>query len=286
MSPGGDTMRFGGNLCKKWSSPEEWAELNVNAGYTGVYFPMDSTAKTGDIDAYATAAKQHDLVICEIGIWNNLLDPDAAKRKANFERAVHQLELAEYVGANCCVNIAGSYNAVCWDGCHKDNFTQKAFDEIAEISQRIIDAVKPQRTYYTLEPMPNMYPDTADSYLELMKAVDRKRFGAHVDIVNIISSPRAYYGNTAVINEWFDKLGPYIRCCHAKDSIIRDELTVHLDECRPGTGNIDYDTYLKRVDALENKDVCLMLEHMTEEEDYRLATEFIKGKAEKLGIKL
>ena len=279
-------MRFGGNIFEKWTTPDEWAQANVNAGYGGVYFPLDSNAKTGDIDAFVQAAKEHDLVICEIGIWNNLLDPDRKKREANFTRAVRQLELADYVGANCCVNIAGTYNADCWDGCHGGNFTQKAFDEIVEVSRKIIDAAKPRRTYYTLEPMPNMYPDTADSYLDLIKAVERNRFGAHVDIVNIITSPHAYYDNTAVINEWFDKLAPYIRCCHAKDSIIRDKLTVHLDECRPGTGNIDYDTYLKRVDALEDRNVCLMLEHMTEAEDYRLAAEFIKEKAKKLGIKL
>lgn len=279
-------MRFGGNIFEKWTTPDEWAQANVNAGYSGVYFPLDSNAKTGDIDAFVQAAKEHDLVICEIGIWNNLLDTDRKKREANFTRAVRQLELADYVGANCCVNIAGTYNADCWDGCHGDNFTQKAFDEIVEVSRKIIDAAKPGRTYYTLEPMPNMYPDTADSYLDLIKAVGRNRFGAHVDIVNIITSPHAYYDNTAVINEWFDKLAPYIRCCHAKDSIIRDKLTVHLDECRPGTGNIDYDTYLKRVDALEDRNVCLMLEHMTEARDYRLAAEFIKEKAKKLGIKL
>ena len=279
-------MRFGGNLCDKWSSPEQWAEMNVQAGYTGVYFPLDYTAETSEIDAYVNAAKECDLVICEIGVWNNLLDPDETNRKANFERAVHQLELADYVGANCCVNIAGSYNPDCWDGCHADNFTPKAFDEIVNTSRKIIDAAKPKRTYYTLEPMPNMYPDTADSYLKLIRAIDRDRFGAHVDIVNIVTSPHAYYENTAIINEWFDKLAPYIRCCHAKDSIIRDVLTVHLDECRPGTGNINYDTYLKRVNELPDKNICLMLEHMTEAEDYRLATEYIKKKAEVLGIKL
>ncbi len=279
-------MRFGGNIFEKWTTPDEWAQANENAGYSGVYFPLDSNARTGDIDAFVQAAKEHDLVICEIGIWNNLLDPDRKKREANFTRAVRQLELADYVGANCCVNIAGTYNADCWDGCHGDNFTQKAFDEIVEVSRKIIDTAKTRHTYYTLEPMPNMYPDTADSYLDLIKAVGSNRFGAHVDIVNIITSPHAYYDNTAVINEWFDKLAPYIRCCHAKDSIIRDKLTVHLDECRPGTGNIDYDTYLKRVDALEDRNVCLMLEHMTEAEDYRLAAEFIKEKAKKLGIKL
>ena len=35
---------------------------------------------------------------------------------------------------------------------------------------QIIDAVKPSRTFYTLEPMPWMYPDSAESYAGLIKS--------------------------------------------------------------------------------------------------------------------
>ncbi len=278
-------MRFGGQIFKKWDSPEQWALAAREAGYSAVYFPVDHRADTAVIDGYVRAAKDADLVICEIGVWNNLLDRDEAKRAANFERSVRQLELADYVRANCCVNIAGSYSDQ-WDGPHPENLTKRAFDEIVSITQHIIDTAKPQRTYYTLEPMPWMYPDTADSYLELIRAVDRPAFAAHVDIVNILSSPQLCYRSGEVINEWFDKLGPMIRSCHAKDIRLGGKLTVHLDECRPGTGLVDYGTYIRRTDMLENKNVCLMLEHMTEEEDYIEATRYIKGVADGIGVKL
>lgn len=273
-------------IFENWQTPEQWAQAAVNAGYSAVYFPCDYTAPQSVIDGFVSAAKDRDLVICEIGVWNNLLDPDRSKREAAYERSLHQLELADYVRANCCVNIAGTYNENVWDGPHRDSLSRRAFDEIVVLSQKLLDAVRPQNTFYTLEPMPFLYPDTADSALALIKAVDRPAFGAHIDIVNVISSPQLYYGNTAVINEWFDKLASYIRSCHAKDIILRDELTVHLDECRPGTGILDYDTYLKRVSGLEDPRICLMLEHMTEAEDYRLATEFIKSRAQALGIRL
>ena len=51
-----------------------------------------------------------------------------------------------------------------------------------------------------------MYPDTADSYLRLIEAIDRKGFAAHLDPVNVICSPQLYYRNGEVIREWFDKL--------------------------------------------------------------------------------
>ena len=278
-------MRFGGLIFEKWDSPEQWALAARRAGYSAVYFPVDYRAETSVIDGYVRAAHAADLIICEIGVWNNLLDRDPAKREANFRRAVGQLELADYVGANCCVNIAGSYSDV-WDGPHPDNLTQKAFDEIVDTTRRVIDAAQPKKTAYTLEPMPWMYPDTADSCLKLIEAVDRPAFAAHVDIVNILSSPQLCYRSGAVINEWFDKLGSRIRCCHAKDIRLADKLTVHLDECRPGTGLVDYETYIRRVDALADRNVCMMLEHMTEEADYIEATKFIKGVAARIGVAL
>lgn len=78
---------------------------------------------------------------------------------------------------------------------------------------------------------------TADSYLRLIEAIDRKGFAAH------------------------------------------------LDECRPGLGALDYETYLKCMSKLDDR-TCMMLEHMTEEIDYIEATKYIKGLAKKLNIAL
>lgn len=277
-------MRFGGIIFKKWSTPEEWAQAALEAGYSAVYFPVDHTADTAVIDGFVKAAKDHDLVICEIGVWNNLLEKDPVKRQENINRAIRQLELADYVGANCCVNIAGSYSDQ-WDGPHKDNLTERAFDEIVLSTQKIIDTVNPKNTCYSLEPMPWMYPDTADSYLRLIKSINRKGFAAHLDPVNIINSPQLYYRNDEVIKEWFDKLGDHILSCHAKDIILSSKLTVHLDECRPGLGELNYTTYLECLSKLDDR-VCMMLEHMTLESDYIEATQYIKGLAKGMGIKL
>lgn len=275
-------MRFGGFIFKKWTSPEEWAQANIDAGYSAVYFPVDYRADDKTIEGYKQAAIDADLVICEIGVWNNTLDPNPVKREEAIEKAIRQLELADYVGANCCVNIAGSYSEQ-WDGPHKDNLTPKAFEEIVLTTQRIIDAVNPKTTAYSLEPMPWMYPHTADSYVDLIRAIDRKGFTAHLDPVNIITSPELYYRSGEVIQEWFDKLGGSIRSCHAKDIRLSGKLTVHLDECRPGLGELDYETYLKCMTTLDDR-ACLMLEHMTEEIDYIEATKHIKSIAKRLSI--
>ncbi|MBQ8087666.1 MAG: sugar phosphate isomerase/epimerase [Clostridia bacterium] len=278
-------MKFGGMLLRPWNSPEDWAKQALDMGYTAVYFPVDHTAPQKEIDAYVEASKAAGLTIAEVGVWNNTLDTNLHQRELAIAHAIRQLELADYVGANCCVNIAGSYNPTQWDGHHPDNLTQRAFDEIVEVSQRIVDAVNPKRTAYTLEPMPWMYPDSAESCLKLIQAIDRKGFAAHLDMVNVISSPALFYRNGVLIEEWFETLGPYIRSCHAKDIVLGNTLTVHLDECRPGLGALDYVTYLKCIDQLDDH-VTLMLEHMTEEEDYIEATAYLKALATDIGVSL
>jgi hypothetical protein len=55
--------------------------------------------------------------------------------------------------------------------------------------REIVDAVEPQRTFYSLEPMPWSPPDSPDSYLELIGAVERRQFGVHLDPVNLVNSP-------------------------------------------------------------------------------------------------
>jgi sugar phosphate isomerase/epimerase len=131
--------------------------------------------------------------------------------------------------------------------------------------------------------MPWAFPDSPDSYLELIKAIDRKQLGVHLDPVNMINSPRRYYGNGAFIKECFSKLGRYIKNCHAKDILLRSDLTVHLDEVLLGTGGLDYKIYLSELSKL--KDVPLMLEHLKTKEEYDQAAANVRKTAASVGVK-
>lgn len=267
-------MRIGGFVREEWESPEHWAQLNVDMGYGAVYFPVDYRADIKTIDSYAKAAKERDLIIAEIGVWNNSLEKDAALKAKNDEKAIKQFELADYVGARCCVNISGSCGDT-WDGPHKDNFTQKTFEQVVLNTQKLIDTVNPKITAFSLEPMPWMYPHTPESYLELIKAVDREHFCVHFDFVNVINSIEKYYNSGAVIEDWFQKLKPYAKSCHAKDIIIGKHLTLHFDECRPGTGELDYRTLIKCAKEMD-KDFPVMFEHMDDKIDFVEAMKFVK----------
>ena len=190
--------------------------------------------------------------------------------------------MADRIGAGCCVNIAGACGEL-WAGPYENNFHSDTFARIVDNTRHVIDTVKPQRTYFTLELMPWIFPDSADSYLDLIRSIDRPAFAVHLDPTNIICSPRAYYFNGDLIRDCFARLGPYIKSCHAKDIRLGNDPMTHLDETRPGTGNLDYAAFLGCLNRLPG-DVPLMMEHLSSHEDVVLATRFIRQVASGLGI--
>jgi sugar phosphate isomerase/epimerase len=119
----------------------------------------------------------------------------------------------------------------------------------------------------------------------LIAAIDRPAFAVHLDPVNMINSPQRFFGNGAFIKECVAKLGPRIRSIHAKDVTLGDGFITHLDEVRPGLGALDYYTFLREVDHLDD-DMPVMLEHLPDEEAYRLAAEYVRGVARSVGVGL
>jgi sugar phosphate isomerase/epimerase len=254
------------------------------AGYRAAYCPVPEGTDAATVTAYAQAAREADIVIAEVGAWSNPLSPDPKVAAAALERCKTCLALADQIGARCCVNIAGSRGSK-WDGPAAADLTGATFDLIVTMVRDILDAVKPQRTFYTLETMPWMYPDSPDAYLRLIKAIDRKAFAVHLDPVNLVCSPQRYFSTGDLLKDCFAKLGPHIKSCHAKDILLRENLTVHLDEVRPGQGNLDYPEFLRSVSRLA-ADVPLMLEHLPNEEEYRLAAAHIRSLVAREGLSL
>ncbi|MGD8241095.1 MAG: TIM barrel protein [Armatimonadota bacterium] len=275
-------MRLGGHIYGDTSGPESWIAAVKASGYTAGYCPVGNVQDDDAIEAYAKAAADADIVIAEVGAWSNPMSPDDEERRKAQELCKERLTLADKIGARCCVNIAGSRGEE-WAGHHPDNLTEETFDLIVEVTREIIDAVKPTRTHYTLEMMAWVFPDSADSYARLLEAVERPQCAVHLDPVNIVSSPRLFYSTGDLIRECFAKLGPHIKSCHAKDIALSQQLTVHLDEVRPGLGGLDYATYLTELDKLD-PDTPLMIEHLSSEEEYELAADHIRSVADDVGV--
>jgi len=276
-------MRLGGSVMKPYRNPQEWLAQVHELGYSAVIFPVDSSAPKNVRKAYLQCAEDNDLLIGEVGVWRNCMSRNPEEREGHIQYAIRQLELAEEVGARCCVNISGAWSDV-WDGYHPDHGTKAFYDAVVETTQRIIDTVKPQNTCFSLEPMPWMCPESPQEYLKLIKDVDREAFKVHLDYANMINSLERYRRSSEFICECFDALGMLIRSIHAKDvKLDEHRLPLCIEEVAPGEGDIDLELVLKLAHDLGEK-TPVFIEHLVSHEAYLQAATHMRLTAQKAGI--
>ncbi len=276
-------IRIGGPIFDPPSVPVELERAPLACGYRAAHCPEVSLSDKNRIKEIRRAFKKHDVLIAEVGAWCNLISVNNSERKKNFKFVCQRLALADEVGARCCVDFIGTLDPDSSYGPHPDNLSRDTFDLTVDTIRQVLDEVKPRQAKFALEMMQWTFPDSVDSYVELIDAVERPCFGAHLDPVNLIITPRQYFNTSALIRECFQKLGKWIVSCHAKDITLRNKLSLHLDEVRLGTGNLDYKTYLTELSRLPHE-LPLMLEHLSSAEEYTLARDHLLSLGKELGI--
>ncbi len=277
-------MRIGGGIERPFSNPDEWIALVQDLKYSAVLVPVSSNTSKEEKNAYLEAIKKNNLVLAEVGAWKNPLSTHATERKNALEYCKNQLALAEEMGANCCVNIVGARGEK-WDGIYQDNYSEEVYELIVDSIREIIDAVKPRNTFYTIEPMPWMVPDSPDAYLQLLKDVDRSAFAVHLDFTNMINTPKRFIYSNAFITECFQKLGPYIKSIHIKDVKMNDVLPCSIEEVIPGKGSIDFGLVLRLCEGL-GRETTAFVEHLSSYEAYKEAVRFVREVAIREKIKI
>jgi len=259
-------MRFGLNASPQHNSPEEWAAILAKKGYRAASFPANYQTPISVIDAYVKAAKENDITIAEVGVWNNPHHPDPKEAALAREVCLEQFRLAEYIKAQCCVNVSGAAGED-WAFCYADNFTQKLYDENVRFVQDLCDKVRPRYSCYTLEPMPWMLPDSPEQYLQFIKDVNRTGTGVHMDAINWVKDPCIYTHKEDMIDRAFDLLGDYIKSCHIKDCRMDQGYTVAIREVPIGEGTFALAHYMKRIRQL-SRDIPVLIEHLKDMEAY------------------
>lgn len=283
-APAGRPVRLGGPVFLKSDDPAELAREHKRLGYSAAYCPQAKVEDTSRVNAIRKAFRDHEVVIAEVGAWVNMLDPDSTKRAANLKYVTERMALADAVGSRCCVDYAGSFNPTIPWGPHPKNLSREFFDGTVENCRKIIDAVQPTHSVFSIEMMGWNLPDSPDAYLELIRAVDRPAFAVHMDVCNGINSPRKFYQNAGFIEECFRKLGRWIVSCHAKDLQWIPELNVHFLEVVPGRGSVDYRAYLTELAKLP-VDAPLMLEHLKTPQEYDEGRAYIQKMGREAGVR-
>ncbi len=279
-------LLLGGPVVVDSDDPEDVARAHTLAGYrAGCYAGNLTVADTAAVRRVRQAFERQGIVLAEVPAFGTSLlgdDSAAVRRAADFVAA--RLALADELGALCAVNIVGSYATDGWYAPHERNFSRGAFDQAVQVARTIVDSVKPRRARMTYEMMSFNFLDSPQNYLDFLRAIDRPAVAVHLDPVNCISCPRAFFGFSAILDDCFRILGPSIVSCHAKDMKMRaDPVTPQFEEVRPGTGGVDYRRFLTNLKGLQ-RGVPLIMEHLSSESEYMAARDYITGVARHLGM--
>ena len=273
-------LRLGG-VCFADKTPQALVDYYLQNGFSAAFDP--NVEDKGLMAEILAAFQEADIVIAETTAFGiNIADPNDELRERNLDRICRRLERAERIGARCCVAHGGTPNTPRMWQHNPANFSRANIDRCVEGVQRILDAVQPSTTKFVLETESRILPDSPDLYLEMIQAVDRPGFAVHLDPVNITSSPRRFYFSGDFIRDCFQKLGPYVASCHAKDIQMVGGKQVHFEETFAGDGDLDYATYLTELVGL-GRDIPLLIEHSPEPEQ-NLARDYIYDCASALGI--
>ena len=253
----------------------ELARKHRERGLSAAYCPRVAVDDGDRIRDIRTAFAAEDVVIAEVGGWRNMLHPDPAEGKRERQRMADCLAIADEVGALCAITCIGSPGGPGQGSHDAFNFTADAFDAAVDNARWLIDTVKPKRARFVYEIYPFSVADSPENIRRLLDAVDRPAFAAHMDLVNLINTPRLYYENAAVAREAVRLFGDRIVSAHAKDLAMQEDVSVIMHEVRPGCGNIDYAAYLRVLHELPQT-VPLMIEHLHTQQEYDLGVAYIQ----------
>ncbi len=259
------------------ASPADWAARHKALGLKTVVFPVNCLDGEDTVAAYKKAADEAGLGIAEVGIWRNTLAADPAERRKWIDYAAGQLRMADDIGAACCVNVVGTPYGPRWDGGYRGNFSGELWNMAVKMIREVIDLAKPKRTKFCIESMPWMIPDSPETCLRLLEDVDRAEFGTHLDVVNMITSPRRYFFNDDFLRECFSVLKGTICSCHLKDIRLKEEYTFQLEETSCGAGSLDLELYAQLANG-ENPDMPMIIEHLSSDEEYLASIAYVRNR--------
>ncbi|MBI2941525.1 MAG: sugar phosphate isomerase/epimerase [Chloroflexi bacterium] len=251
-------MRFGvsGEICPSNMdniTPEVCAKVR-ELGFSGIF------ARFRENDPFTTTRAQCQRargvredngvrLYQATGYWQCLIHPDGSQRAQAVRTLQAALRVAGWLGAYAIDTGPGSLNPRGPWLPHPDNWSATSRRQLIRSLRECASAAEDAGVYLGLESHQLVTLKTPEIARDVLDAVDSPWVRCDLDPANWITLETAF-DTGAAIDRMFDLLGHHIVSGHAKDSVIQDRLTIHIDACCPGTGTLDFRTYLRRMEEL------------------------------------
>jgi len=209
------------------------------------------------------ALDAEELELCQLlpPEYPSLVHPEREVRAAGVEALASVIRAATLLRAENVYVRPGSLNdAGPWTP-HPENHAPETRIRLVESLRALVPHAEKAGIPLALEGHAVSPLDTPEAVRQVLDEVASPLLRFNIDPVNFVRTIDQAYQNTALLNELFDLLGDSIIAAHAKDVTVGNRLIVHIEECVPGQGHLDQETFLRRFD-----DCCptgvLIIEHL------------------------
>ena len=246
--------------------------------------------------------RAHDLPICCVSGYTNIIHPDPARRAANIARLKEIIRNARAFGSPYVISETGTYNTDSDWMSDPRNKSEEGFETCRAVIADLAREAHDHGAMFLLETYVNNVVGSVEETVRMFAQVDHPGLGLLMDPTNYFEHHNIG-SMDRVLNQVFDTLADRIKIAHAKD-VARageDKSEKHADIGdadamashtfrgvgeivlnAPGTGALNYDLYLRRLSE-KHPNIPVIIEHL-DEADVPRSKAFLDGKFRANGV--
>jgi sugar phosphate isomerase/epimerase len=237
--------------------------------------------------------RRHNLPICCISGYTNLVHPDPARRQANLAHLKQIIRYAHELGSPYVISESGTFDPDSDWVHHPKNKTEEGYQECRAVIADLVDFARMHGVTFLVETYVNNVIGSVEETLRLFAEVNDPHLGLLMDPTNYFEEHNIDQMDQT-LNHIFNALSHRIRIAHAKDvkraAVAQGVQLAGIDASEahalrgvgmielpaPGLGSLNYDLYLQRL-RQDHPNIPIIIEHL-DEADVPRAKEFLDGR--------
>jgi sugar phosphate isomerase/epimerase len=237
--------------------------------------------------------RRHNLPICCISGYTNLVHPDPDKRKANLAMLKQIIRHAGELGTPYVISETGTFDPDSDWVHHPKNKTRGGYEECRDVIGDIVQCAREHGARFLIETYVNNVIGSIEETLRLFADINDPTLGLLMDPTNYFEMHNIDQMDQQ-LNAIFDALSDKIVIAHAKDvrkaakhqGVVLSSIDAGeghalqgvgmIELPPPGLGVLNYDLYLTRL-AQRHPNIPIIIEHL-DESDVPRAKEFVDGR--------